>query len=258
MTGKKEGYSYAPKGKSMPVCGKNEFPVGVIGLDHGHIYGMCNGLSEAGADICMVWDPDAAKVEAFRKQFPEAAAARCEEEVLESSNIKLIASAPVPDQRGPLGVKAILHGKHYFTDKPPFVSMDQLNEARKVVKETGKKFGVYYSERLHVEAAVYAGDLVKQGAIGRVIHVMGCGPHRISLDKRPAWFFDKKRYGGILVDLGCHQVEQILFFAGASKGTVTCSRVANYHYKDYPDFEDYGDAMISCDNGAAGYFRVDW
>ena len=32
---------------------------------------------------------------------------------------------------------------------------------------------VYYSERIHVESAVYAGQLIEQGAIGKVIQVMG-------------------------------------------------------------------------------------
>jgi len=255
---RKEGFSHAPRGKYAPVCAKGEFLVGVIGLEHGHIYGMCNGLIEAGATVAMVWDPDQAKVEAFRRQFPEAVPARCEEEILESKAIKLIASAAIPDQRGKLGIEAMLHGKDYFCDKPPFVSLQELQEAREVAQKTGRKFAVYYSERIHVEAAVYAEELIRQGAIGRVIHVMGWGPHRLSPEKRPSWFFDKKRYGGILVDLGCHQIEQILYFSGARRGEIVCSRVANYYHREYPDFEDYGDAMVSCDNGVAGYFRVDW
>jgi hypothetical protein len=58
MQEKKDGSSYAPKGKACAVCGPGEFPVGVIGLDHGHIYGMCNGLSEAGADIVKLFPAD--------------------------------------------------------------------------------------------------------------------------------------------------------------------------------------------------------
>ena len=70
-------------------------------------------------------------------------------------------------------------GKDYFTDKAPFTTMEQLELAEAKVKETGKKYMVYYSERLHVESAVYAGNLIKQGAIGRVLNVMGLGPHCI-------------------------------------------------------------------------------
>lgn len=258
MLRRREGFEHVPKGKYAPVCSKGEFLVGVIGLEHGHIYAMCTGLKEAGATISMVWDLDPLKVETFRTRFPEAVPVRHEEEILESEAIRLVVSAAIPDQRGVIGVKAMLCGKDYFCDKPPFVSLQDLTEARKVAERTGRKFAVYYSERIHVEAAVYAEELIAQGAIGRVIHVMGWGPHRLSPDRRPAWFFDKKRYGGILVDLGCHQIDQILYFAGAGDGSVVSSRVANYYHKDYPNFEDFGDAMINCDNGVAGYFRVDW
>ena len=68
---KSDGMNYAPKGKSAPVCRKGDFRVGVIGLDHGHIFGMCNGLVEAGAELAGVYDPDPAKLANFRKAFPD-------------------------------------------------------------------------------------------------------------------------------------------------------------------------------------------
>lgn len=258
MQKKADGQFYAPKGKSAPVCAPGEFRVGVVGLDHGHIYGMCNGLSEAGAEIAMVYDPDPAKVRAFSEQFPGARAARDESEVLEDPGVHLVASASVPCQRGALGLRAMEHGKDYFCDKPPFVSREEIEAARRKVAAMGKKYGVYYSERLHVEASVYAEALIAQGAIGRVVQVLGTGPHRISIEKRPEWFFDRAKYGGILVDLGCHQIEQILFFSGAKDAEIRSSRVENFEYKRFPRFEDFGEASLVMDNGASGYFCVHW
>ena len=255
---KSSGMNYAPKGRAERVCEKGEFPVGVIGLDHGHIYGMCNGLTEAGAEIYRVYDPDPAKVEAFRKQFPEARAARGEAEILEDSDIKLIASAPVPVRRGDLGCRTLLHGKDYFTDKPPLTTGEQLAEARRITSETGLNYAVYYSERLHVESSVLAERLINEGAIGRVVQVINLAPHRISLDQRPPWFFRKDQHGGIIVDIGSHQIEQFLTFSGAVDARLVSSRVANYNFKQYPEFEDFGDASFTADNGAVGYMRVDW
>ena len=73
---------------------------------------------------------------------------------------------------------------------------------------------VYYSERLHVECAVFAGDLVRQGAIGRVVQVLGLGPHRQNAESRPAWFFEKANTCRISCDIGSHQIEQFLFYSG--------------------------------------------
>ena len=68
------------------------------------------------------------------------------------------------------------HGKDYFTDKAPLTTLEQLDLAKRKVAETRRNYAVYYSERLHVESAVYAGQLIEQGAIGRVIQVIGLGP----------------------------------------------------------------------------------
>ncbi|MCK9287167.1 MAG: Gfo/Idh/MocA family oxidoreductase [Sphaerochaetaceae bacterium] len=258
MQEKNSGQSYAPKGKANIVCAPGEFKVGVIGLDHGHIYGMCNGLKEAGATIVAVYDANADAAQNFIKAYPTAVVKKHRDEILDDPSIQLVASAIIPSERGPLGCEVLKRGKDYFADKPPFTTLDQVAEARRIVKETGRIYGVYYSERLHVEAATRATELIEQQAIGRVVQVMGWGPHRASIDTRPQWFFDKKRNGGILVDIGCHQIEQILKWSDAIDGRITASRTANFNHKHYPGFSDFGDANIITETGCAGYFRVDW
>lgn len=257
MQEKKEGSTYAPKGIAQAVCEKGAFPVGVIGLDHGHIYGMCNGLSEAGAEIVLVYDPDAEKVKTFQEAFPSAKAAASMEEVL-NADVKMIASAAIPSHRAEIGLKALFNGKDYFSDKPSFTKLEQIEAVRRAVKETGKKYFTYFSERLHVEASVYAEQLLRENKIGKVVQVMGWGPHRLSEPTRPEWFFEEEDFGGILTDIGCHQIEQLIFYAGAKDARIVSSRTGNYNHKQYPHFQDFGDATIQCDNGVSGYFRVDW
>ncbi|MBD0379322.1 Gfo/Idh/MocA family protein [Paenibacillus sedimenti] len=255
---KSDGMNYAPKGKPNAVVNNGEFIFAAIGLDHGHIYGMCNGLLEAGAELKWVYDPDPDKVDAFCRKYPQVIAAVSEQEILQDTAVTLVAAAAVPSERWALGLRVMDHGKDYFTDKTPFTSLDQLAAAKAKVKETGRKYAVYFSERLHVESAVFAGQLIEEGAIGRVVQVMGLGPHRLNAPSRPDWFFKKKTYGGILCDIGSHQIEQFLFYAGCKDAKVASSKVANYHNKDYPELEDYGDATLIGDNGATNYFRVDW
>jgi predicted dehydrogenase len=258
MHQKSDGMNYAPKGLAKAVCGPGQFRFGAIGLDHGHIYGMCNGLIEAGAELVWVYDRDAKKVENFLKTYPGVKAARSEAEVLEDPSLALIAGAPIPCERTPLGLRAMDHGKDYFTDKPPMTTKAHLEAARAKVAATGRIFAVYYAERLHAEAAVYAGQRVHEGAIGRVVQVIGLGPHRLNAPSRPPWFWDPQKYGGILVDIGSHQIEQFLYYTGARDARLLHSKVANYNCKDHPQFQDFGDATLVADNGATFYFRVDW
>lgn len=258
MVQKQDGMNYAPQGKPSPVVGAGEFVFAATALEHGHIYGMCNGLVEAGGTLKWVYDADPDKVKAFVSKYPEVKVASSLETILQDPEVKLVAAADIPSQRGPLGVKVMEHGKDYFTDKTPFTKLEQLEAAKAAVAATGRKYAVYYSERLHVESAVFAGQLVQDGAIGRVVQVLGLGPHRLNAPSRPQWFFEKERYGGILCDIGSHQIEQFLFYAGCKDAQVLHSKVANYHCKDYPELEDYGDATLLGDNGATNYFRVDW
>ncbi|TJY43932.1 Gfo/Idh/MocA family oxidoreductase [Cohnella pontilimi] len=255
---RKDGMNYAPQGKPRPVVDKGEFVFAAVSLDHGHIYGMCNGLIEAGASLKWVYDPDPAKVDAFLNTYPDVKPAESLEQVLQDSEIRLVAAAAVPNVRGPLGVRVMEHGKDYFTDKTPFTTLEQLAEAKRVCARTGRKYMVYYSERLHSESAVFAGQLIQDGAIGRVVQVLGLGPHRLNAPARPAWFFEKERYGGILCDIGSHQIEQFLFYGGCKDAQVLHSKVGNYHRPEYPELEDYGDATLLGDNGVTHYFRVDW
>ena len=254
----KDGMNYAPKGIPAPVVKEGEFPFAAVGLDHGHIYGMTNGLLDAGATLKWVYDPDPAKMQAFKARYPQVRLVESEEQVLADPAVKLVAGACVTSERAALGVRVMRAGKDYFTDKAPLTTLEQLAMVKNVVAETGRKYAVNYSERLQVEAAVYAGELVKAGAIGRVVQVIGMGPHRLNPASRPAWFFEKEKYGGILCDIGSHQIEQFLFYTGAEDATIVNAKIANYAHPEYPELDDFGDATLVGDNGASGYFRVDW
>ena len=254
---KHDGMHYAPTGKPQPVVKPGEFIIAAAALDHGHIYGMCNGLTEAGATLKWVHDPDPAKVARFLQQFPQAQVANSLETILNDATVDLVASAAIPSERCPLGLKVMAAGKDYFTDKAPLTTLEQLEDAKAMVAKTGRKYAVYYSERLHVESAVFAGELIRQGAIGRVIQTLGTGPHREGSD-RPDWFYERRYFGGILCDIGSHQIEQFLFYTGNSDAHIVASQVRNVNHPQYPQFEDFGDAMLAGDNGATGYFRCDW
>ncbi len=258
MSQKSDGMTYAPQGRPQPVVKPGEFAFAAAHLEHGHIYGQCNGLLEAGATLKWVYDPDPQKVATFRAKYPQAKAARTFDEVLADQDVRLVAAAAVPCDRGPIGCRVMEAGKDYFTDKTPFTTLEQLSRARSVVARTGRKYMVYYSERLHVECAMHAGDLVRGGAIGRVIQVLGLGPHRLSKASRPPWFFEKAKYGGILCDIGSHQFEQFLYYSGATDATVAHAAVGNFANPDTPELEDFGEASLLGDNGAMNYIRVDW
>lgn len=255
---KADGMNYAPQGRPKPVVKPGEFIFSAVRLDHGHIYGMTNGLLEAGATLKYVYDPDPAKVAKFLKTYSQAKPASSEEEALNDPETHLIAGAAITSERCALGLRAMAAGKDYFTDKAPFTTLEQLAAAKDMVRKTGRKYMVYYSERLHVESAILAGYMIEQGEIGKVISVTGFGPHRLMPSFRPQWFFEREKYGGILCDIGSHQIEQYLHFAGEEDAAIQLARIANYNNPQYPELEDFGDCSILGKSGTTNYFRVDW
>ena len=229
----------------------------VIGLNHGHINGQTEAVIRGGGELVSMFAKEQDLSAAFVKRFPQAKVARSEAEILEDKSIQLVVSASIPDDRAPLGVRVMKHGKDFMVDKPGITTLEQLAEVRKVQAETRRIYSIMYSERLENRATVRAGELVRAGAIGQVIQTIGLGPHRMNIKTRPAWFFERPRYGGILCDIASHQADQFLFFTGSTQAQVLSSQVGNVHYPQYPGFEDFGDMTVRGDRGS-GYIRVDW
>ncbi len=253
----------SPKPKTIAVA-PNRIKFAVININHPHIYGMTDAIKRGGGELVAVYAKEADLIAAFSKSYPEAKLAQSEKEILEDKTIQLVLSSGIPDERAPLGIRVMQHGKDYLTDKPGIISLEQLAAVKKVQKETKRIYSIMYSERLENKGTEKASQLVKAGAIGNVIQTINLAPHRISnkfgtsgLAVRPDWFWDKKRYGGILTDIGSHQFDQYLHFTNSTEATVLMSQVGNVHFPQAPNFEDFGDVMLS-GNGGVGYIRVDW
>ena len=257
---KMDGMNYAPEsaGKKMVAVQPGEFRFSALGLDHGHIYGQTNGILEAGGTLVSVYDDDSEKVKKYIERYPGTKAASCAEEIIADPSIQMIASSIRPDKRAALGIRVMNAGKDYFADKPGMLSHAEINAVRTACAATGKRYFVYFAERLHVESALYAGNLIQEGAIGRVIHLTILAPHRLAAETRPDWHWNVSQGGGILNDIGSHQFEQFLTYASAKSARISKSHLANYNTPDHPGFFDYGDCSLIADNGATGYARLDW
>lgn len=226
-------------------------------MNHGHIYGQVAILLKAGAELAAFYAAEPDLAAEFAKKYPLAKQARSEKEILEDETIQLVVSAAIPCDRAPLGVRTMQHGKDYMMDKGAPTTFGQLAEIRRVQAETKRIFSVYFGERLLSDCTHKAGELVKDGAIGKVVQTLGLGPHRLRPETRPAWFFKRPKYGGILIDIASHQFDQFLYFTGATQAKVLCAQAANRNNPQYPELDDFGDAVVTCE-GASGYLRVDW
>lgn len=232
--------------------------IAAVGLSHPHIYNQVDALVSAGAKLIWFWGDEPENVANFARRYPQATQARSIDEVLDDPSIDLIASASIPSERAPLGIRALQRGKDFSCAKPGFASLEQLADVRRVQAETRRIYAVHFGERYDNPATVRAAELARAGAIGHIVQTIGMGPHRLMGHiPRPPWVFQRQYYGGILNDLASHQIDQFLYFTQSTSAEIVTAQVSNVRFRQYPDFEDFGDLMIRSEH-ATGYVRVDW
>jgi len=227
-----------------------------IGLNHSHLNGQIAAVTRGGGELVSFFGKEADLAAAFAKRYPSAKLARSEREILEDPSIQLVVSAAIPNERAPLGIEVMRHGKDFMVDKPGTTTLEQLTEVRRVQAETKRIYSVLIERHEH-KGTTKAAELVKAGAIGKVIQTVSLGPHRMNPESRPPWFFKRAQYGGILCDLASHHVDQFVFFTGSTEVDIVASQVGNVHHPQYAELEDFGDVMLR-GNGGLGYVRVDW
>lgn len=234
---------------------------GVVGIEHRHVYHLIQGLLDAGA-VCAGYATsrsDPLVLQGVQSRFPGLKAVDSAEALLDDDSIELIVTADVPSLRAPLAVEAMRRGKDVLTDKPGVTSFEQLAAVQAAVRETGRLFAICFSERHIVPSVAMAHKLVQQGALGQVFHTLSMGPHRLNAATRPAWFFDTATYGGILVDIASHQIDQFLVLTGSTDATVAHAVHSHIGQATPASFQDFGEiALASRSNAARGYIRVDW
>ena len=229
----------------------------VIGMNHSHIYGQVDATVRGGGELVSFHAKEPDLAAEFARRCPNARQVADERAILDDRSIQLVLSSIVPNERAPLGLRVMRAGKDFMSDKPGITTLEQLAEVRRVQAATKRIYSILYSERHENAATIRAGDLVRQGAIGKVVQTIGMGPHRINPPDRPAWFWDPAKYGGIICDIGSHQFDQFLFFTGSTRGEIVASQVRNVRHPDHPAFQDFGDVMVNGDGGT-GYVRLDW
>jgi len=249
---------------------KDSIRFSVCGMSHDHIYGMVGAILRGGGVLVAAFGAESDKAAAFAKVFPQAKMVSSEEEILNDPSTQLVLSSTIPSQRAPLGVRVMKRGKDYLSDKPGATTLEQVAEVRKTIAETKRIYAIMYSELLEVKGAIKAGELVQAGAIGRVIQTINIAPHQIfqpvkngsdahagGASGRPDWFWEPELYGGILCDIGSHQVDQFLYYTRSTEAEVVASQIANVNHPEHPKFQDFGDMMLRGDRGF-GYVRLDW
>jgi predicted dehydrogenase len=223
----------------------------IVGANHVHVVELTQRLVAAGARVVALAPSDEGIGSWLASQYPDA---RTDDPL--GDDVDVVVTAAVPSERAQIAIDAMRAGKDVIADKPGVTTSAQLSAVREVQRESGRRYLVVFGERLGTPAMLRAERLVLDGRIGDVLHTVGLGPHTLNLEHRPAWFFEPECYGGILVDIGAHQVDQFLAFTGAGDAEVLAATVRSH--TEHPGLQVLGEMLLRAPDGRTGYARVDY
>lgn len=224
----------------------------VIGVDHLHALSLTGDLLGAGAE-CIGWAETTGDPEGrFAGIFTDLPRAPVDD--LLDQRPDLVVIAAVPDWRAGFAIRAMEAGADVLVDKPGATTAEQLDEIAATAARTGGRWWVAFTEHFTSRAVNRAHELIADGRIGRVRHVVGLGPHRRG-DTRPDWFDDPQRTGPMLADLASHQIHHATVLLDSDDLSVVAARTTPADDGSHPEI--LAELLLEGGSGSA-YCRVDW
>lgn len=231
--------------------------VGVIGARHDHVIMQVRQLLDAGATLGPIHEPDESSFAAFQSAFPDVPRVDSAEQILDDDSIQLITGAGIASERAPMGVAALRAGKDVIVDKPGVLDRANVAAVQQAMDDSGRRFTIWFHERLSSRAANRAVEIAQSGRIGDIVGCSVLAPHRLRASGRPDWFWDQSKAGDILIDLASHHLELFLELVGDRPLSIDWAQQDNVAMPERTNFSDVATVVASAPN-FTGTIRVDW
>lgn len=236
-----------------------DIKIAMAGLAHGHGVGFLgSALNLGGVSVTGFYDDEnPANAQEASKQFNAPVYSNLDE-LLQNSGANTLITAAINSSKADIIVKAIDTGLNIISDKPLVTTMEDLNRITDAL-ERNKNVKLYLmlSERYN-PVLVTAKKLIDAGEIGQIVSIINMRPHRLKPEGRPAWMFDSSLYGGIINDLGVHDIDIATYLSGSDVQEILAASTSNMRYTEFDDFNDNGEAMLRLKNGCIVFILESW
>ncbi|NLP48789.1 MAG: Gfo/Idh/MocA family oxidoreductase [Clostridiales bacterium] len=232
--------------------------IAMAGLAHAHgLSFLEDALKFGGVELVGFYDEDREKALEASKQFA-APLYESLDSLLEESGANTFLTAAINNERAAIIAKAIDKGLNIIADKPLATTLEDLEKIERAL-ERNKSVKLYLmlTERYN-PVLVTARKLIQAGEIGRLANIINMRPHRLKPENRPGWMFDSEKYGGILNDIGVHDIDIACWVAQSEVKSVLAANASNLRFKDYTDFDDVGSAMLLLEEGTTVFILESW
>ena len=160
------------------------------------------------------------------------------DEMLADPDVELVIVATPHEGHAPISIAALEAGKHVVTDKPMCLTLDEYDAMVAAQAKSGTLLTVFHNARLSGDYLTLR-SIIDSGRLGE-LRWLEVNWNRHGLSKRSAWRNDANAYGGRLIDLGVHLIDQVL--------QVFPERVASVYTRmnrDWPDAKVESACMVT-------------
>ena len=168
--------------------------------------------------------------------------------LLADKTVETVALGGAYGDRGKTAIEALKAGKNVISDKPLCTSLSELDEIERLAKEKNLAVGCMFTMRFEKKINAVK-NLIDSGELGEITNVYIGGQHPLQYGRRPEWYFEKGKHGGVINDLAVHGID-ILYFFGVEPEKANAARVWNAYADKERNFKDCGQFMLTAKNGA--------
>ncbi|MFA7160493.1 MAG: Gfo/Idh/MocA family oxidoreductase [Kiritimatiellia bacterium] len=231
-----------------------------MGFRHGHIYAIYES-KHPDFEIAGACEEDAATRDELKKSNRARITHDKFERMLDDLEFDILAVGDYYARRGEIIIEALRRGKHVISDKPICTRPGEIDEIRAIAAAKNLAVGCQFD--LRSEGIFLAlRELAAGGELGEIHAVSFGGQHPMSLDSRPAWYFEEGKHGGTINDIAIHAFNLVPWLTGLKFKAVNAARNWNARLKKVPRFRDAAQVMCTLENGAGvlgdvSYFSPD-
>ena len=178
-------------------------------------------------------------------------------EVIARSDVDVVSVCTPNDQHEAMAVAALKAGKHVYIDKPLAVTAESANRIAAAARDAAGFTRVAFNNRF-LPATLRAKALVEEGRIGEVLTFSARYLHSGSIDPNRPIGWKQQRQGGVLLDLGSHALDLLVWLAGRPSRALCAARTL-YAQRPMPGggtetalSEDHAQMLLQLPNGAIG------
>ncbi len=226
--------------------------VGLVGLGKMGILhaGVLNTLNNV--KIISVAETESLLTKNFKKILPEINVYQNIDNMLDSEDLDLVYITTPVISHLPLSLSCIKKETNFFVEKPLTRNLEEAKNICFELKNSDIIHSVGYNLRF-TDTFSKTKNLLEQKILGDILNVNSTMYVSNIFSKPTGWRFKKKQSGGgVLLELGCHLVDLLLWYFGP------ISKLTGKTKSVYSEVEDFGNADLEFENGIQGNLDTSW